>query len=102
MAPQQSPEQRTLGVSYRPGRLARIRLSYPHGWRPSWLTKMYRRNHYPGSKSHETYDADLAMELVMRTGELPTSKHDLVVLLTEYRFALLDLASQALGAGQGS
>ncbi len=95
-----SPEQRTLGITYRPGRFARIRLAYPEGWRPSRMARFRKRNRYPVARSHPAYDPDLAIELVGRTGELPTSKHDLVVLLTEYRHALIDLATQALNVRQ--
>lgn len=43
---------------------------------------------------HRTYDAALARELLASTGELPSSKRALIVMLTEYRHALADLASR--------
>lgn len=96
MADEDRADRRTIGVRYRAHRFARIRLRYPYGRRRSVLAALTTRNHYPTQKSHPDYDAELAMQLLDETGELPTSKHDLVVVLTEYRHALHALASQAL------
>ena len=49
----------------------------------------------PDHVAHPTYDVTLARELLASTGQLPSSKHDLIVLLTEYRRALHDLTTDA-------
>ena len=85
---------RTIAVTARSSsRLARLKLRYPGSPR-SWLARFFTR--YPGQVAHPVYDAALAMELIDRTGELPASKHDLIVVATEYRHALHALASQIL------
>ena len=91
-------EQRTLGVTYRPGRFARIRLAYPKDRRPSWMVRIRQHSSYPGQTTRLTYDPELAIELVDRTSEIPSAKYDLVVLLLEYRYALYDLATQAIAS----
>jgi type III restriction enzyme len=52
---------------------------------------------YPHPCDHPRYDAALASELLGRTSELPDSKHDLVVVITEYRCALHDLITALTG-----
>jgi len=46
------------------------------------------RVRYPDRDEYRRYDADLARELLARTGELPGSKRELIALLAEYRKAL--------------
>jgi hypothetical protein len=66
---------RTISVTARSrSRFARLRVRYPQDYR-----------------GDRHYDAELAHELLARTSELPQSKHDLEVVLTEYRYALGDL-----------
>ena len=66
---------RTIGVTARSSsRFARLKVRYPHDYR-----------------GDRHYDAELARELLARTSELPQSKHDLEVVITEYRYALQDL-----------
>jgi|ERR1022692_3838512 hypothetical protein len=55
------------------------------------------RVRYPDRAPHPAYDTALARELLAFTGELPDSKHALVVLLTEYRHALYALAYPPVG-----
>ena len=47
---------------------------------------------YPDTAEHPAYDVALARQLLLDTVELPASKHALLVMLTEYRHALIDLA----------
>ncbi len=49
------------------------------------------RLHYPDTALGTGYDADLARELLASTGELPTSKSELIALLAEYRRAVYSL-----------
>src|SRR5690242_5165540 len=91
---QDTAHARTIAVTYRNrSRFARIRLRCP-GRRPPWLYRPATR--YPGEVELPDYDAELAMELIGGTGELPTSKPDLIVVLTHYRHALLALATQLM------
>ena len=86
---------RTIAVTYRNrSRFARIRLRYP-GRRPSRLTK-----EYPGHVKLPDYNAELALELIGSTCELPTSKRDLLIVLTHYRHALHVLATQVATSQQ--
>ena len=72
---------RTIGVTARSSsRFARLRVRYPLD---------YRGDHH--------YDAELARELLARTAEFPQSKHDLEIVLTEYRYALGDLIAALVG-----
>jgi hypothetical protein len=57
------------------------------------------RVRYPDHTDHRHYDAALARELLARTGELPSSKHDLIVVLTDYRHAIHDLATTLAAHG---
>jgi hypothetical protein len=50
---------------------------------------------YPDTAQRPQYNTALALELIASTAELPARKHDLIVLLTEYRHALHSLATQA-------
>jgi hypothetical protein len=68
-----------------------LRLRYP-GDRRSWLARPAAL--YAREAEYPCYDAELSMELLGRTGELPNSKRDLVALLAEYRRALHALASR--------
>lgn len=77
---------RTIAVTYRNrSRFARIRLGHP-GRRRSRLTSRYQL---------PDYNAELALELIGSTGELPTSKRDLLIVLAHYRHALHTLATEA-------
>jgi hypothetical protein len=94
------PPARTIAVTARSSsRFARLRLRYPAGT-PRGLARFSTR--YPGQVQVPEYDAALAMELVSNTGELPASKHDLIVIITHYRRALYTLASQILNSQSGS
>lgn len=86
---------RTIAVTYRNrSRFARIKLRYP-GRRPSRLT-----SRYPGHVTLPDYNAELALELIGGTGELPTSKRDLLIVLAHYRHALHVLATQVATSQQ--
>ena len=74
-------------------RFARLRLRYPDRQRPRFVSFSGRDAR---AAQHPCYNAELSMELLSRTGELPGSKRDLVALLTEYRLALHAVASQAM------
>src|SRR6266567_5826122 len=50
---------------------------------------------------HRTYNADIARGLLARTVELPSSKRALILMLTEYRHALADLAAARPQASSG-
>jgi len=58
----------------------------------SRLSRLRTRN--PDQAEHPHYDAALARELLARTGELPHSKRDLIIVLAEYRHALHALATE--------
>lgn len=84
---------RTVAVTARSrSRFARLRLHSP-GHRPSRL--LVPAAQYTRQSDHPCYDADLSMELLGRTCELPDSKRDLIALPAEYRHALCALVSQA-------
>jgi hypothetical protein len=84
---------RTIAVTARSSsRLARLKVRYP-SQRPARFSRYARR--YPDQLPHPHYDAELALELLASTGELPDTRRGLVVLLTEYRHALHALATQA-------
>jgi transcriptional regulator with XRE-family HTH domain len=48
----------------------------------------------PDKTSHPHYDAAMARELLADTGEFPITKGGMIVLLTKYRHALYDLATE--------
>lgn len=76
---------RTVAVAARSrSRFARLKLRYPGSRRSA-----FRHVGDP------CFNAELSIELLERTGELPGSKRDLVALLREYRHALYALATQA-------
>lgn len=53
---------------------------------------------FPASRTQQgRYDAALARELLAMTGEFPDTKGGLLILLTEYRRALQDIAAGPLG-----
>jgi len=63
------------------------------------------RVRYPDPDPSPRYDAGLARELLIRTGELPASKRGLLLVLIEYRRALVALvteAAQQTGASRSS
>lgn len=83
---------RTVAVTARSkSRFARLRLCYP-SHQPSRFLRPAAQQ--PRQADHPCYDADLSMELLGRTCELPDSKRELIALLTEYRHALCALVSQ--------
>lgn len=90
----QTPPARTITVRS-PAWKAPLRVHYPDGTRPAWRTLLTRR--FPRDRHHDlSYDPGLALELIGNTSDIPDSRHDLVVVLTEYRHALHDLATRAL------
>ena len=92
MAPR--PTTRTITVIARSRtRFARLRLRYPAGTSRSRLPRLTTR--YPDVTDQPEYDPGLAFELIAGTGELPARKHDLIVIMTQYRYALHALATQA-------
>lgn len=85
---------RTVTVAARSrSRFARLKLRYPARQRSRFVPFS---GGYARAAEHPRYDAELSMELLRRTGELPGSKRDLVALLTEYRLALHAVASQVM------
>lgn len=73
-------------ASHKPARQAK-----PDQW---WL----RARPFPASRTgHPRYDAAMARELLATTGEFPDSKGGMLMLLTEYRCALHDLATALPG-----
>jgi hypothetical protein len=54
---------------------------------------------YPDPQPSARYDLDLAGELLARTGALPATRRDLIVVLTEHRRALHSLITQPAPAG---
>lgn len=59
--------------------------------RRSWLSRVtvtYPPDAGPGPARPPHYDADRARELLARTATMPATKHDLKIVLTEYRHAL--------------
>lgn len=85
------PAPRTITVAARShSRFARLRLRRPTAARP-WSSRFNVA--HPDRTAYSVYDAPLARELLARTAELPASKRALIVMLTEYRHALSDLAA---------
>lgn len=88
-----SDTARTIHVTYRNSRFARIRLRRP-GPKPSFgarITAILPAVRIPDEPA--CYDADLAMELLGGTCELPETKRSLHIVIGEYRRALYDLAT---------
>ena len=81
-----SDARRTISVARRRTRFSRLKVEYPE-----------RVVNGPRLQ----YDVDLARELLSRTAELPSSKRDLLAVLTEYRHALAALAAKT-GAGSAT
>ncbi len=91
---------RTIAVNARSSsRFARLKIRYPAGARRPWRVRFNSR--YPDRVDNVDYDAALAMELLGKTGELPASKRELVVVLIHYRCALHALAAQILRSQTG-
>ena len=69
---------RTISITYRNrSRFARVKLRHSAtGSRRGRL-----RARYPDAPEHLAYDADLAIELIAATGELPTRKRELIIVL---------------------
>lgn len=76
---QQPSAHRTIYVTYRRSRFARIKLRQPDP-------------RMPGTPA--SYTPELAMELLGGTCEIPEGKRALLIILREYRRALHDLASR--------
>jgi hypothetical protein len=74
--------RRTISVARRGTRFSRLKVEYPE----------CVLNGPPCLQ----YDVALARELLARTAELPSSKRDLMAVLTEYRHALAALAAERL------
>lgn len=84
---------RTVAVTARSrSRFARLRLRYPSRRVPA-LAGVGGRGCCEAV--YPCYNAELSMELLARTGDLPESTRDLIALLAEYRHALYALATQA-------
>ena|ERR1035438_588746 len=73
-----SDVRRTISVARPRKRFSRLQVEYP--------------DRVPGGSLRLQYDVALARELLSRTAELPSSKRDLLAVLTEYRRALVALA----------
>ena len=59
--------------------------------RRSWLSRItvtYPPDTDPATAKPPHYDADRARELLARTATMPATKHDLRIVITEYRHAL--------------
>lgn len=53
---------------------------------------------FPADKTEDgRYDAAMARELLAMTAEFPNTKGALLILLTEYRHALYDMATESVG-----
>ena len=90
----QTRPRQTIAVTARSRpRSARLRLRHPQSQQPSPAARL--RPAYPGHAVHREYDANLAMELIASTCELPGNTRGLLIVLAEYRRALHDLAIQA-------
>lgn len=64
----------------------------------SWLSRItvtYPPDTGPATAKPPHYDADRARELLARTATMPATKHDLKVVLTEYRLALHALVTES-------
>lgn len=72
--PDPAQPARTIAVAAR-GPLSRLRLRYPD------------------RADRPVYNAQLALELLGRTSELPASRQALIVILCEYRHAIADLVT---------
>lgn len=72
-------------------RFSRLTVRYPAGTpRPRHRS----RRGYPDPGPSPRYDLDLAGELLARTGDLPATRRDLIVVLIEHRRALHALITQ--------
>jgi hypothetical protein len=63
-------------------------------WRTR-LTVTHPEQQQPTPTGTSHYDTDRARELLTRTATMPTTKHDLKIVLTEYRRALHSLVDPA-------
>lgn len=61
--------------------------------RRAWLSRLTvsQPDHPPAPAGSPHYDTDRARELLTRTATMPATKHDLMIVLTEYRHALHSL-----------
>jgi hypothetical protein len=94
-------QARTIYVTYRGySRFGRIRLRRPGPQPPlsARITALYPAARVPERTTD--YDADLAIELLASTCELPEGKRALMIIIGEYRHALHALATQAGNARQ--
>lgn len=87
-------DQSARTIAVLPGsksRFSRLKVRYPAGTpRPRHRS----RRGYPDPGPSPRYDPDLAGELLARTGDLPATRRDLIVVLTEHRRALHALITQ--------
>jgi hypothetical protein len=80
-------------------RFSRLKVRYPAGT----PQPRHRFKHgYPDPGPSPRYDPDLAGELLARTGDLPATRRDLIVVLTEHRRALHALITQPVPAGMAT
>lgn len=95
-----SQAPRTIHMTSRHSRLARTKVHHPGPRTPlsAKITALYPAARVPDDPA--CYDANLAMDLLGTTCELPAGKHGLLIVLGEYRHALHALATQALAARQ--
>jgi hypothetical protein len=91
----QAQQPRTIAVTYRgSSRFSRVRLRHP-GERRGLMALLIRRSSVGDiPPPAQPYDAELVMELLDNTGELPGSKRGLYIVLTHYRYALRQLATE--------
>ena len=89
--------RKTIYTTYRNHtRYARIRLRRP-GPRPPLSARITAL--FPGVRVPDgpaDYTPELALELLAGTSEPPSSKHELLIVISEYAYALHALATQAL------
>ena len=95
----QAQQPRTIAVTYRGcSRFSRIRLRHP-GERRRLMARLIRQPSVADiPPPAQPYDAELAMELLANTCELPGSKRGLHIVLTHYRYALHQLATEAMAS----
>ena len=65
-------------------------------WRTR-LTVTHPEQQQPTPTGTSHYDTDRALELFTSTATMPATKHDLKIVLTEYRHALYDIAVRPAG-----
>lgn len=94
------PDPDTLISALTEGFSDSARTSVPRGHAPRPRRDQWwqRPKPFPADKTaHGRYDAAMARELLAMTGEFPDTKSGMLILLTEYRHALYDVASGSPG-----